>query len=560
MASLVRDPFVDPEDWRILRTLAVYRLALIALLLAVHFLELSAWFFDHSEPSNFFRIVAAYALPALLLLIATYQRFPSSGMQAHLAFFVDALAILLLMYAAHGASSGLGVLLITPAVGCSLVLPLRLGLLHAALATFAVFGAEFLRQSMNRIEGADLTNAGLIGLMLFVTSLGAGAVAARARKSEALAARFGSDLASLSRINERIVESMDTAVLVIDEERRLRLQNAASRRLLARSDGDSDSSQSIDGQSLISAAPILAQALYRWQEAPNLDPEPIALSPGGADLLPRFTRLGQNAWAPVLVLLEDAARVREQAQQLKLAALGRLSAGIAHEIRNPLSAIRHAGQLLAESPALPEQDRRLLDMIQRHTVRIDKIVEDVLRLSRRDAAVPQNLLLRSFLERCIATWAEGCPDGARAIRIDSIPEHLSVRFDPDQLQQVLHNLWQNSFEHGALETGEGADNAETVAINVRLSAGRLSPGQRPYLDIIDDGRGIPAEVREQLFEPFFTTARRGTGLGLYLSREICEYNQARLSHVPRSPGTRGTQFRLVFAASEAPLTPVPTRS
>ena len=550
MASLVRDPFVDPEDWRILRTLAVYRLALIALLLAVHFLELSAWFFDHSEPANFFRIVAAYAPPALLLLIATYQRFPSSGTQAHLAFFVDALAILLLMYAAHGASSGLGVLLITPAVGCSLVLPLRLGLLHAALATFAVFGAEFLRQSLNRIEGADLTNAGLIGLMLFVTSLGAGAVAARARKSEALAARFGSDLASLSRINERIVESMDTAVLVIDEERRLRLQNAASRRLLA----GTDTAQSIDGQSLISAVPILAQALYRWQEAPNLDPEPIALSPGGADLLPRFTRLGQNAWAPVLVLLDDAARVREQAQQLKLAALGRLSAGIAHEIRNPLSAIRHAGQLLAESPALPEQDRRLLDMIQRHTVRIDKIVEDVLRLSRRDAAVPQNLLLRGFLERCIATWAEGCPEGARAIRIDAIPEQLSVRFDPDQLQQVLHNLWQNSFEHGTQELEDG-----TVAapINVRLSAGRLSPGQRPYLDIIDDGRGIPVEVREQLFEPFFTTARRGTGLGLYLSREICEYNQARLSHVPR---TRGTQFRLVFAASEAPLTSVPTRS
>lgn len=552
MASLVRDPFVDPEDWRILRTLAVYRLALIALLLAVHFLELSAWFFDHSEPANFFRIVAAYAPPALLLLIATYQRFPSSGMQAHLAFFVDALAILLLMYAAHGASSGLGVLLITPAVGCSLVLPLRLGLLHAALATFAVFGAEFLRQSLNRIEGADLTNAGLIGLMLFVTSLGAGAVAARARKSEALAARFGSDLASLSRINERIVESMDTAVLVIDEERRLRLQNAASRRLLA----GTDTAQNIDGQSppiLLSAVPILAQALVRWQEAPNLDPEPIALSPGGADLLPRFTRLGQNAWAPVLVLLDDAARVREQAQQLKLAALGRLSAGIAHEIRNPLSAIRHAGQLLAESPALPEQDRRLLDMIQRHTVRIDKIVEDVLRLSRRDAAVPQNLLLRGFLERCVATWAEGCPEGARAIRIDTIPDQLSVRFDPDQLQQVLHNLWQNSFEHGVPEADDGA---ETVPIKVRLSAGRLSPGQRPYLDIIDDGRGIPVEVRDQLFEPFFTTARRGTGLGLYLSREICEYNQARLSHVPR---TQGTQFRLVFAASEAPLTSVPTR-
>ena len=549
MASLVRDPFVDPEDWRILRTLAVYRLALIGLLLAVHFLELGAWFFERSEPTNLFRIVTAYLPPALLLLIATYQRFPASGVQAHLAFFVDSLAIILLLYAAHGASSGLGVLLITPAVGCSLVLPLRLSLLHAALATFAVFGAEFLRQSMNLIEGADLTNAGLIGLMLFVTSLSAGAVAQRARRSEALAARFGSDLASLSRINERIIESMDTAVLVIDEERRLRLQNAASRRLLANPD--------IDGQPLITALPALAQSLYRWMEAPNFDPEPINLGSGGIDLLPRFTRLGHSVWAPVLVLLEDAARVREQAQQLKLAALGRLSAGIAHEIRNPLSAIRHAGQLLAESPALPEQDRRLLDMVQRHTVRIDRIVEDVLRLSRRDVAVPRNLALRSFLERCIATWAEGRPRGAQAIHIDAVPEHLHVRFDPDQLQQVLHNLWQNSFEHGAAVSDEAApDEPEAPAISIRLRSGRLSPGQQPYLDIIDDGRGIPDAVREQLFEPFFTTARRGTGLGLYLSREICEYNQARLSHVPSA---HGTQFRLVFATGEAPSQAIPIR-
>jgi two-component system sensor histidine kinase PilS (NtrC family) len=547
MVNLATERFVDPEDWRILRTLAGYRLLLIALLLVVHFLHLGNWLFDRAEPKAFFPIALAYLVPAILLLLATYRRLPSIELQAHLAFFVDSLVIVLLMYTARGISSGLGVLLITPAVGCSLVLPLRLGLLHAALATFAVFGAEFLRQSLNRFDGSDLTNAGLIGLMLFATSLGAGAVAQRARKSEALAARFGSDLASLSRINERIIESMDTAVLVIDEERRLRLQNAASRRLIG--------NPAIDGQPLATALPVLAQALDRWQEAPNLDPEPVSLTVGGPELMPRFTRLGYNAWAPVLVLLEDAGRFRAQAQQLKLAALGRLSAGIAHEIRNPLSALRHAGQLLAESPAIPDEDRRLLDMIQRHTVRIDKIVEDVLRLSRRDAAVPQSLALRSFLKRAIATWAESHPGLAPAIHLDGVPDSLTVRFDPSQLQQVLHNLWQNSFEHGAAANADGAQ-GDRPAVTIRLSAGRLSPDQRPYLDIADDGLGIPAEVRDQIFEPFFTTARRGTGLGLYLSREICEYNQARLSHVPNAPGTR---FRLVFAASETPPPAIVTR-
>jgi len=527
MDSRERSHFLDPEDWRILITLAAYRLVLVALLAVVHGFKLVPYFFDHADPGQFFAIVLVYTLPAVALLAAALTRRPALNTQAHFSFVIDTLAIVSMMYAANGVSSGLGVLLITPAVGCSLVLPPRLGLLHAALGTFAVFGAELWRQSQQQFETADITNAGLIGLMLFATSLGAGAVAQRARRSEALAARFGSDLASLSRLNERIVESMDTPVLVIDEERRLRVQNAAGRRLLA--------SPALDGRPLASALPMLNVALEQWQEAPNRSPQPISLSIGGPELLPRFTRLGFNAWAPVLVLLDDAARVREQAQQLKLAALGRLSAGIAHEIRNPLSAIRHAGQLLAESPDLPAEDQRLLEMIQRHSTRIDKIVEDVLRLSRREAAVPRTLPLRAFLQRCIAVWSEGCPDGARTVTVEGVSEALTVRFDPDQLQQVLHNLWQNSFDHGA---------ADGRAVTVRLSAGRMNPGHRPYLDISDDGSGIPAQVSEQLFEPFFTTASRGTGLGLYLSREICEYNQARLMHLPSETGTR---FRLIFA-------------
>lgn len=518
----------EPEDWRILQTLATYRLLLLALLGGLWWFGLVPYFFDRADPERFLLVIVVYSLPALVLMAGAMTREPSLRVQAHFAFVIDAVVIVSLMHSAQGVSSGLGVLLITPAVGCSLVLPLRLGLLHAALGTFAVFGAEIWRQSLNAFNGTDTTSAGLIGLMLFASSLGAGAVAQRARRSEALAARFGSDLASLSRLNERIVESMETPVLVIDEERRMRVQNAAGRRLLA--------TPALEGRPLATALPVLSAALERWQEAPNLDPQPICLTPGGPEVLARFTRLGHNAWAPVLVLLEDAERVREQAQQMKLAALGRLSAGIAHEIRNPLSAIRHAGQLLAESSALPAEDQRLLDMIQRHTTRIDKIVEDVLRLSRRDAAAPQTLNLRPFLERCLATWAEACPEQARTVLIDAVGDTLTVRFDPNLLQQVLHNLWQNSFAHG------GVDGRP---VTVRLSAGRLNPGQRPYLDIRDDGAGIPAAVREQLFEPFFTTASRGTGLGLYLSREICEYNQARLSCLPSDSGSL---FRIVFSS------------
>ncbi|MDE0856437.1 MAG: ATP-binding protein, partial [Nevskia sp.] len=266
--------------------------------------------------------------------------------------------------------------------------------------------------------------------------------------------------------------------------------------------------------------------------------EPVSLNDSSVEVAPRFMSLGGPA-QHVLILLDDAVRLREQAQQMKLAALGRLSASIAHEIRNPLSAIHHAGQLLAESPHQGQEDRRLLDMIQRHTTRIDKIVNDVLNLSRRDAAAPSAIELRAFLERTVAIYREGHPKRACLIDLEAVDPELSVRFDPNHLQQILLNLWDNSFEHGAPGAG-GRD-----AVRVTLSSGRQAALGQSYLEVADNGGGITGEMRERVFEPFFTTAHRGTGLGLYLAREMCEYNQARLLLLQSDQGVR---FRLVFAA------------
>lgn len=529
---MVADPRVDsldnPEDWRVLRALAVYRLLLVGLLATLALSGAGTLLFEVSDSQRVQWIALAYGWPAAMLMAAALNRLPRLSVQAHLAFLTDTVAVIGLMYTARGAASGLGVLLITPAVGCSLVLPLRLGLLHAALGTFALFSAEAWHQSGSDFSAPDLTTSALLGLMLFATAIGAGVVAQRARRSEALAQRVGSDLENASRLNERIVESMDRPVLVLDEARRLRLLNAAARRLLPGRGGQD--------QPLDETLPALARALRLWEANPGRAAELLRLQADGPELTPSFTRLGYSAWAPVLVVLDDALRVREQAQQLKLAALGRLSAGIAHEIRNPLSAIRHAGQLLAETPELAAQDRHLLEIIQRHTRRIDKIVGDVLNLSRREAAMPQRLSLAQALERAIDSFVEGAPGSEAAFEPRAIPDELRVRFDASHLQQVLHNLWQNSFDHGA-RSGR--------AVRVRLSSGRLGASATPYLDIRDDGDGIAPEQREKLFEPFFTTAHHGTGLGLYLSRELCEYNQAQLIHVPTETGTC---FRVIFAA------------
>lgn len=521
-------PVAAPEDWRILRALSLYRLMLLALLLTMQESGYTPSFFAHIDMALFHAVCLGYAAGALLLLPVVWRRCPPLPGQAHLHYALDAAGVTLLVYACDGVGSGMGVLLITPMVGCGLILATRSALFYAAIGTLLMFGEELLRQTRSGASAAELTATGVLGLIFFGSTAAGNAMARRARRSEALAERVGSDLADLSTLNTRIIETMETGVLVIGAEGRIRLCNEAARRLL-------NAGRGIDGMLLSAAVPALFETLTRWRGAEAPEHEmPVAVADAG-EVVPRFMPLGDQG--PVLVLLDAATQLREQAQQMKLAALGRLSASIAHEVRNPLSAIHHASQLLAESSTLGDEDQRLLRMIERQSTRIERIIADVLSLSRRDTITPSQIALRPWLARTAAQYAEAHADSVRPVEIDSIDDDLVVRFDPSHLQQVLYNLWDNSFQHGA---------ADGRAVAVQLSGHRLASSHLPFLQISDDGPGIPADIVEQVFEPFFTTAHNGTGLGLYLARELCEYNRARLQYERRATGAC---FRIVFAAA-----------
>lgn len=516
-----------PDDWRVLSALGLYRLALVTLLLVLYQSGSGINFFEQFQSGNFRLACYTYAIVALLLLLMVVYRSPRLQLQAHIHFICDLAMVTWLVYATGGVPEGLGVLLLTPIIGCGLILSARMAVLHAALATLTMFGEETIRQLQQlRFDPADYTQTGVLGLMLFAINLAANAVAQRARRSEAIAERVGSEFANLSRLNESIIESMQTGVLVVDSHHQIRTVNAAARRLLGRSVGI--------GRALADELPRLQQQLRLWQENDPAALQPYSENPHGQELLLRFTRLGWGAQAPLLILLDSAGQLREQAQQMKLAALGRLSASIAHEIRNPLAAITHASQLLAESSEIRNEDQRLLGMIQRHSGRIDKIVRDVLELSRRDDTRQETLVLRDWLQRTIAVYLEGYPKASRTLDLLDVPATLEIRFDPGHLQQVLFNLWDNSFEHGAAGGGRP---------RVLMHAERLDNG-RIYLEIADNGPGIAADLFDKVFEPFFTTHSAGTGLGLYLAREICEYNHSRLQLVPQ---TRGACFRILFS-------------
>lgn len=515
-----------PEDWRILRALSLYRLLLITLLLTVYEAGYGNNVLELPLRVEFHGSLIAYALAALLLLLQVVYRTPRGSIQVHLHFGIDLIGIGMLVFSSGGVSSGLGILLITSGVSCALLLSPRLAVVQAAAGTLGIFLEEIIRQSASGFSAGDFTTAGLLGMMLFATSSAGSAVAQRARRSEELAERVGSEFADLSRLNESIIESMHTGVVVIDAERRIRTINDAGTRLLG--------ARTALNRPLAKVSPALDQALDDWT-AGIIGGDTFAASQGGAEVVPRFSRLGWTQNPPILILLDDAASLREHAQQMKLAGLGRLSASIAHEIRNPLAAITHAGQLLAETPELRDENLRLLAMIQRHAGRIDKIVKDVLELSRRDAAERTVIPLKDWLLRTVQLYQESHPHHPRPVEMLEVPPELAVSFDPNHLQQVVFNLWDNSFEHGA-RSGP----------MVLVHGGRDDTSGQTYLESADNGPGIGPDLLDRVFEPFFTTSPQGTGLGLYLSRELCEYNQARLVYLPQG---KGACFRIYFSQS-----------
>jgi two-component system sensor histidine kinase PilS (NtrC family) len=235
------------------------------------------------------------------------------------------------------------------------------------------------------------------------------------------------------------------------------------------------------------------------------------------------------------VFLEDASLMNERVQQSKLASLGRLSASIAHEIRNPVGAMSHAAQLLGESAGLTEDDKRLTEIIETHSSRVSHIIDNVLQLSRRESSRPERLPLGPWLEDFAQEFMTTLELQEGELEIGNMPGNFEVRMDKSHLRQVLWNLCDNAVKYAS----------ETGGILVELHADRLQGKGRPYVEVRDHGLGVDAATAEKMFEPFYTERSGGTGLGLYISRELCELNRATLLHLDRPGG--GSIFRIVFA-------------
>ena len=532
--ALVQRALDEPElTGRVLFTLSAFRILIALALVGMFFVASDPRVFGDRYPTLYLATVAAYLAYAIAVGLSLHFRKFSIGPLAAAQPLVDIVAIIILMHASSGIASGLGGLLVVFVGAGSLVLPVQYPAILAAVATFAVLGEQILSQIRGLEQAVNYPAAGILSAIIFAMAMSAQPLARRIRASEALARKFGVDLQNISELNEYIVQHLRESIVVVDGDDAVRLINSSAIRLLG-------AEEPLPGLPLQAVSGALHDYLQAWRDDPALSSHPeinLLTSGDSVRITAHFAPLGKDGQraGPILIFLEDVSIMNARVQQSKLASLGRLSASIAHEIRNPVGAMSHAAQLLEESPGLGEDDRRLTEIIRTHSGRVSHIIENVLQLSRRESSRPERLLLKEWLDDFAAEFVRTLELQEGEFTIKEAPADLEVRMDRSHLRQVLWNICDNAVKYAS----------ETGGILVEVQAGRMQNQGRPYLEVLDCGFGVDAATVDKIFEPFFTARSGGTGLGLYISRELCELNRATLLYLDRPGG--GSIFRIVFA-------------
>jgi two-component system sensor histidine kinase PilS (NtrC family) len=520
--------------WRVIGLINIYRLLVAAAFVALGSLPVLRTSFNMTSGNLLLLSAGSYLTGALALLALPQRVWPGLRSLAITHAGIDSLALGILLFAVGGVGSGFGILLVLPIGAMAMLAENRDAYFMTSLATIALLVQQSLGANTN---GSDYLLTGILGVVLFVVTAAVRPIATSLRESEALVRRQEIDLANLAQLSQYIVTHLRESMLVIDKNDRIRLINDAAAKVLGET-------AALPGARLLDVAPRLTAMLGQWRStsALNAMPDSALTAADGARLLqPHFAPLGGDDRRDlVLIFLEDTALLAERVQQSKLAALGRLSASIAHEIRNPIGAMSHAGQLLAESASLSPIERRLTGIIHANGERVSRLIGSMLEFSRRGTSKPERLLLSpwltSFRQEFLATHelAAGRLLILPALQPD-IAAELEVRTDPTQLHQVVWNLCHNAITHGASSSPSA----------VELRFGRLGGNGRPYMEVADRGPGIDVPDVERVFEPFYSKSDKGTGLGLFLARELAQTNGATLLFEPRSGG--GSLFRLVVS-------------
>jgi two-component system sensor histidine kinase PilS (NtrC family) len=552
--------------WRTLQTFSVTRIVIGAVLLV--YLTFNPYKGSEADAQLIrWETCAIYLGIALGFAILSMRFRKRFLLQLLIQITVDITAISLLYIATGGASSGLAILYLFPLAGGAILAPLVLALFFVSAVTLVLL-MESGYQLLHTVTESSLSRAGLICAAFFAAVFVINRLAARLIKQEDLAAQRGRELEVQEAINRLVIADMDDGILVVAIDGSILAGNPAVERMLGLSVAYGQPGYKL--ADLPSLAPI-TDAFFKWAArsgerltSASAESDFVVVKPGDdilalqgstvsrelrrelvAHLKLRFKTVKTVGLSEdrAVIFLQDVTKIENQAQQLKLASMGRLTASIAHEVRNPLSAISHAASLLAEDITNPMQSR-LLNIVGDNVTRINRMIEDILRLSRKAQSAKEPLELAPFFAEVLDEFRETHALSPGMIEVGDM-ESYRLRFDPLHLREVVVNLLSN-----ALRYASGRD--ASIRINLVLDT-----GGRLELHVQDDGPPIKPEVRAHLFEPFYTTSSKGTGLGLYLARELCLNNGAMLDYEyrldaynPRSVEPTG-RFVITFAVAAA---------
>ncbi|KKN45843.1 hypothetical protein LCGC14_0678990 [marine sediment metagenome] len=516
----------DPATWRALTVFNVYRVILALILCSVFFLQLPPEFIGEADPKLYKLISLAYLVLAFFLFTVTALKFGHVQTQIRLQLVIDIIALTMIIHSSGGINTGLGSLMLVVVVAGGALIPGRLAIFIAALASLAIlFEVAYMHISSDGVT--KYNQAGILGATFFVTAWLAQWLSKKIQTTQVVAEQHRRDVENMAVLNQHIISRMKTGVIALDTKGAVTMLNESARTLLGINQDTSDAR-------LADIAPELAEQIWLWQHHSTESFLPFQSTPDSPEIKATAASLDSGE---VLVYIENTSALAQEAQQLKLASLGRLTASIAHEIRNPLAAISHAGELLAEQQAADPMTVKLTDIILRHSLRVNSIIETILEMSRRKTVEPSLMVLANWLEKFINEFKESKQAQPDEIIIDCEATTSYIAMDPEQLYQVLWNLLDNAWFYSTKDTA-----------SARITLVMVQHGNELFLDVFDNGPGVADDVLPHLFEPFHSLRKGGTGLGLYLARELCQANGARLNYIKEADSSG--HFRISFAIQQ----------
>jgi two-component system sensor histidine kinase PilS (NtrC family) len=515
----------EKQAWLLLKVYLVYRLFLAGLFISLYYARIAPSVLGAFNAQLYHAGSLLYLLLTLISGFLLRFRLTSYTFQAQFLLFSDIILLTLIMHASGGIKSGIGILLAVSVASGGVTVGGRCAMFFAAIASLLVLGDEIYTDLTNSFASTSYPYAGMLGAAFLTIALLSYVLAKRSESFLELAAQHEQTIANLEELNHYIIQHLQTGIIITNRKQSVQLANAAALRML---NLEKKPLQLCD----ISAR--LAEDFSDWFHDQELDQAQLTLA-DQTEIRVRFKLLPTGSRAFYMLMLEDVALYNQHVQQSKLASLGRLTASIAHEIRNPLSAISHAGQLLSENPNVSPQDLRLTEIIQTHSRRVNQIIEDILQLSRRGASRRENIQLKPWLVHYLETFAlEHYLVEQKSFRLYIDQDRLTAFIDPGHLKQILDNLCQNALLYGHPEQGP-------IILHAFMAQ------NSPCIEVIDNGR-IDREHLSHLFEPFFTTSNKGTGLGLFICKGLAELNQAKLGYY--LTGNQRSSFRLYLSDAD----------